>query len=164
MKFFLLFFLLFPFSCFAQAESFVVQITEISPKKIGNEEEWFEFRVSGNGLIDISGWKFGQGNSLKTLAEKIQQLQFSFSGTERNVFDNEPFAVKIDINRYVFPLHNSSEIYFTWSVSPVSLPDNGGELRILNVSDQVLDRIPFAAPKSGTSEGNLYADIGIDIR
>ncbi len=102
----------------------LICITEISPHKIGDQEEWFEIYTEQEDVI-IQNWKISNGKSVK----KFETIQ---KGTQEN--------------------------YFYFQPSPLSLPNDGGTIQILDESDQIIDEIIYPKTKSGTKNKIPYAE------
>lgn len=140
----------------ALASAQTVTITEIAPHKIEDEEEWFEFSVEADGLVDMSNWQVSNTKSTKTFFEKKGYLvipeTYTGSGTSYTgsglVADSSDLLVEI----------NGTAIFY-WTKSPVSLANGGGTVQILDGDKNLLDKISYPDTKSGTSSGEKYAEI-----
>lgn len=138
---------IFPiFLLHAQEENtnITVRITEISPQKMGAEEEWFEFTLQADAPIDISDWSVTNGTSTKTFLEKKSLL------ISENVTENEE-------GRLIFS--SEQEEYLFWSKSPVSLTNSGATIQIWDNHETLLDEITYSDTKKGTTDGELYAEV-----
>ncbi|MCF7917709.1 hypothetical protein K9L27_01735 [Candidatus Gracilibacteria bacterium] len=129
-----------------------MRITEISPRKIGIEEEWFEFTLQSDIPIDISNWKISNTKSTKTFLEKKDDLI-----TPIGITMYTGSGSTVDENQLVFLLPKST--YFTWRKSPISLTDSGGTIQILNADNEILDEISYPDTKIGTQDGEVYSEI-----
>ena len=131
--------ILIPCLCFAE-----VRITEISPATVGDEKEWFEFTVQSSEEVSLANWKISNGTTQKLFSDYADRLTLHSEGvlSEELVFTPE------------------GEIaYFSWTQSPLSLPNGGGTVQIMNDVDEVLDEVTYLDTKSGTSGGFPYAEI-----
>ena len=106
------------------ASCLLVCITEISPHKINDESEWFEFYTEQE-VSEIKNWKISNGKSMKNIIEVKQ-------GDDKNIF----YLQK----------------------SPLSLPNDGGVLQILDAEDQILDQVTYPKTKSGTRNKLPYIE------
>jgi len=83
----LFFYLLFSFKVFSQTP-LKVFITEIAPHKVEEEEEWFEFTIESDSVVDITDWKISNGkSSVRMFEDKKDALVLSqgaknIAGTE----------------------------------------------------------------------------------
>ncbi len=150
-----------------------VQITEISPHKIENEEEWFEFSVEGSQAIDISNWKISNGASVKKTFHSVKdqlhlgqggewlQGKSSFldsNGTIRNEWHYTGSGSSVTLSEDALILLPNPKAFLWWEKSPISLPNNGGTIQIVDEDDRILDEITYPEGSSGTRDGTTYAD------
>ncbi len=135
---FLLFVLLFNFTL---AQS--LQITEIQPHKINEEEEWFEFSVSEIDILDVSGWKISNGSTVKKFSDYAESL----------LFDSRAELV----GELTFNL--TERALFSWTKSPLNLANDGGIIQILDQNDQILIQSEYPKTKSGTFEGSSWSEV-----
>jgi hypothetical protein len=146
LKFYLLFLLI---GSFTYAQS--VTITEIAPHRIEDEDEWFEFVLRAEGLVDMKNWKVSNTKSTKTFSEKKDLLQvpqlYTGSGTSQVDEEND---LLVDV---------SGEAILYWIKSPVSLANGGGTIQVLDEENNILDEISYPETKSGTLDGEAYAEI-----
>lgn len=136
-----LFFLLLLSS--VQAQNF--QITEISPQKIGEAEEWFEFRVSDTTAIDLSDYQISNTkNAPKLFSDVVDRLIFGA-------------GVKAGETDLSFEIEDMG--YFYFSKSPVSLTNSGGEIQILDPTGAVLTTATYPDTKAGKTKDYAWAEI-----
>lgn len=129
------FILLIPFLTEAQT----IQITEIAPHTLANQPEWFEFSVTGIDLLDMNGWQLSNGKSTKDLSDftDLITLGDGVTGTD------DPLIFKLE-----------GVGYFSFSPSPISLPNGGGTVQILDAEDQILNTINY--PEASSSSTKNY--------
>lgn len=150
-----------------------VRITEISPHKVSDQDEWFEFSLSGTEAVDLTDWQVSNGKSTKTFGDKRDQLvlaqggqslagatvALSGSGTvlAGDAFSGSGSSVTLDEDRLIFLPENTA--WFFWKKSPVSLGNSGGTVRIIDEEGTVRDEIAYPKTKSGTRSGHKYAEV-----
>lgn len=126
-----------------QAQTF--QITEISPQKIGEAEEWFEFRVSDTATIDLGDYQISNTkNAPKSFIDVIDRL----------VFGEGVQAGETDLR---FEIEDVGYFYFT--KSPVSLANGGGNIQILDPSGTVLTEAIYPKTKAGKTKDYAWGEI-----
>ena len=106
-----------------------IRITEISPTAIG-EPEWFEVEMIADEGIDYANWTIRQGN---------QEVLFS-----NLTMKSEP---------------QETLIRFVGNPSPISLPDDGGTIEIVNENNEVLATAAWEKTKRGTKDGFAWGEI-----
>lgn len=126
------------------AQALEVQITEIAPHKVNEEEEWFEFVVSGVDEVDMTGWK-------------IQNAKGTTKAFE-DFLDRIELGTGITYEQDVWNIAGEKG-FVSWTKSPLSLPNDGGSIILLDENDVVLDSIAYPKTKSGTIGGVKYAEI-----
>jgi len=131
--------------------AFMVEITEISPHKIGTEEEWFEFLITpeeGGELIDMTNWEIrNEKGTIKYFKDFPDQIETVLQ--DRAPLLEEEFPFKISI---------SEPQFFAWKKSPLSLP-NGGATIVLQEEEVVFASQVYPKAKSGSKEGKSYAEV-----
>ena len=132
--------ILIPSFCLAQ-----VQITEISPTTVGEEKEWFEFTISTTEETNLSEWKISNGTTQKRFTDHVQKLTLHSGGTLDDTL--------------LFVPNEEEAAYFSWSPSPLSLPNGGGTLQLRNETDELLDEVVYPDTKSGTKSGFPYGEV-----
>ncbi len=132
--------ILFPCVCLAQE----VRITEISPLTIGEEKEWFEFTVTAQEPVDLANWKISNGSTQKVFSDYVDRLTLHSGGV---------------LNETMIFTPEEAPAFFSWTQSPLSLPNSGGTLQIVNERDEVLDEVMYPNTKSGTSGGVPYGEV-----
>ena len=119
-----------------------VQITEITPHTLAHQPEWFEFRVSGTDTVDMTDWHISNGkNKPKPLADFIETLA---AGEGASKTENE----------FIFDLNQTG--YFSFSPSPIGLPNNGGIIQILDPAGQILSALDY--PKAASRSTKNYEE------
>jgi hypothetical protein len=143
-----LFCTLFAFA-WADSTPVTVRVTEVSPQKIGDIEEWFEFSISGSGVVDIANWKVKSGSSTKAFIDFADRLVLP-SG----IFWHEQTdtTLKLDLGEF-------SSVILYWTKSPVSLSNSGATIEILDVEGEILDQVTYGNTPKGTIEGREYTTI-----
>ncbi len=168
-----IFFLTLVFTTLANAQTPKVKITEISSQTVGEMKEWFEFSIESERVEEITNWKVSNGGAPKTFWTARDSLRpemlfdretfstTSYSGTEfsGSGFSGSGKSVFEFADSLVFLPPPSGRAWFFWNKSPVSLRNDGGEISILNETDEVFDRADFPKLKAGTSQGAKYAEI-----
>ncbi len=126
-----------------------VWITEVQPFKVSEEEEWFEFLVEDEQLVDIENWKISNGSTQKIIGEVRDSLvykeseRFTGSGSTQDSLIFKP----------------NQKHYFTWNKSPVLLKNTGGTVQILNNNDELLSEFVYPKGKYGTRATYKYAEV-----
>ena len=116
-----------------------VQITEIAPHTLALEPEWFEFRVTGSAVIDMSGWHVSNGgDNPKNFSDFIAELTIG-EGVNQTEDD------------LVFEISESGG-YFSFLPSPIGLPNGGGTIQILDDSKAILTEANYAEAKSRSTK------------
>jgi hypothetical protein len=131
--------ILIPFLCFAQTT-----ITEISPATVGDVKEWFEFTVQSSEEVALANWKISNGTTHKLFSDYADRLTLHSDGV---------------LNEELVFTPDQEIAYFSWTQSPLSLPNGGGTVQILNGEDELLDAITYPNTKSGTKSGFPYAEV-----
>ncbi len=131
--------ILFPTLCLAQTT-----ITEISPATVGDEKEWFEFTVQSSEEVALANWKISNGTTQKLFSDYADRLTLHSGGV---------------LNEELLFTPDSEVAYFSWTQSPLSLPNGGGTVQIVNGDDELLDEVIYPDTKSGTSGGFPYAEV-----
>ncbi len=127
-----------------------VQITEIQPFKVGNEEEWFEFSVQSDEVIDISQWRISNGKTVKSIGAVRDKLVIPEKTT---LLTGSGFSAD---GLFLLPVEKT---FFTWIRSPVSLKNTGGSLKILDQLGAVLSSVTYPKGKSGTRKQYAYSEV-----
>lgn len=152
MRLLFLFFILFLGSKLALAEEAVVStedsglkvyITEISPHKVGNESEWFEFMIEYEGDLDLSNWSVGNDSENVKLFSDLPKIRFGH---------NVRF-----LEENVFAIDGSG--YFYWETSPISLPNDGGIIQLYDSNKNLLASVNYPITKSGKKKDYNWGEI-----
>lgn len=115
-----------------------VQITEIAPHTLALQPEWFEFRVSGLETIDMTDWHISNGeNKSKPFKDFMETLTAGEGATATD-------------NPFIF-LSNQTA-YFSFSPSPINLPNGGGTLQILAADAKILAELTYPKAKSRSTK------------
>jgi PKD repeat protein len=152
-------FLLSPALTLAQTPT----ITEISPRRVNSLEEWFEFSLQSESPVDITDWViFNDKSSRRVFGDFEDRLIIpnsleNLSGKTVIVDEDQNLSEDFPADRLIFWPRDLE--YFYWEKSPLSLPDGGGTIQILDDQGQILDEVIYPATKSGTVEGDKFAEI-----
>ncbi len=133
-----------------------VEISEIAPQKINEQEEWFEFSVETGDEVNMNDWAIqNEKGTTKLFRDFADQLQFDQNAKIQN-FSGSGSGGSIN-PILIFTILEKS--YFYWNKSPLSLPNNGGTIKIIDGVGYVLDEITYEKTKSGTSGGIKYTEV-----
>lgn len=105
-----------------------IRITELSPTAIG-EPEWFEVEMIADKEVDFTNWIIRRGN---------QKVPFSSLTIETGL--------------------EETPIRFLGDPSPISLPNDGGTLEIID-QEEVLTSVTWEKTKSGTKDTFSWGEI-----
>ncbi len=157
-----------PETTFQSAEPISVKISELSPISIG-EPEWFEVEILAINAIDLDKWKIKKGTSEILLSE----LTFanggqSLSGQSVTLLENGLVGHE-QLNGTDFTFTEDSQVWlsdnestplrFVGNPSPISLPDGGGALEILNEQNEVLSSATWGNTRNGVQDGFRWGEI-----
>ena len=131
--------ILIPCLCFAE-----VKITEISPSTIGDEKEWFEFTIASSEDVNLTNWKISNGTTQKLFSDYADRLTLHSGGV---------------LSEELLFTPDEAVAYFSWTQSPLSLPNGGGTVQIVNEDEEVLDEVTYPDTKSGKSGGFPYSEV-----
>ncbi len=121
-----------------------VQITEIQPHKIGNEEEWFEFSISDTSEINMSEWALESNSTKKLFLDHQEILEFSENAQK---IENLHFKII------------KSPAFFAWKKSPVGLPNEGGQITIKDEKQNILSSASYRKAKSGKTKEYEWSEV-----
>ena len=158
---------------FVSAKPTKVQISEISPVACG-EDEWIEFEIwAPTQAIDITNWKLRHGTSEKSFAHFMHLATFhsggiSLSKTETGLSESGTVGTKeiggsgnaFTEDQFVYLTESEEEpLRFSIIPSPLSLPDDGGSLEILDESGDIISSISWDESKSGEKDVIKWCEI-----
>ena len=155
------------------SQSFTTKISEIQPRDIGKTSEWFEFYIdTDEGVIDISDWGIDRGDgNIKLFKDYAEGLVFSGGGQRlsgETIYVTAAGSISFNAaagnqevvfedDQLIFLLEERG--WFYWQESPVSFPNTGGTIRILDGEENILDEAIYGKSKSGTRKGMKWAEV-----
>ncbi len=127
-----------------------VKITEVQPFTLGEEDEWFEFKISKIDFLDLSDWSISNGKTQK----KFKDIENLFIWNKNITQINDE---KNPENKLIFDIQKDG--YFSFTKSPMGLSDSGGEIKILNNEEVIVSQIIYPKLKKGTKNKKIYSEI-----
>ncbi len=121
-------------------------ISEISPTRIAEEDEWIEIVVEKESACNISSLFISNGNQEKPFDEIKETMQTKNITVHEDESGNQTLLTS-SINGLLW-----------WDKSPLSLPDNGATISIQEQTNRK-DTVTYPKTKSGTIQGNPYTEI-----
>lgn len=145
-----------------EASTFWIKITEVSPTKFGEEDEWFEFLVEADGFVDLSEVVFSRGKYQKKFLGFLPNLEWNENDfPDGNISGKSIRGQKIPEKKAIFLPQTATETpglfrgYFWTKKSPFSLPDSGGEIRVLHQGKD-LDTFSYPKTKKTTTSTEVW--------
>lgn len=156
----------------------LVKITEIAPIKIQDENEWLEFKIQSNEMVDLQNWKIQKNNNSPIPFSTIKdQLKFgvsvkkvenqsvflsgsgfvlSGSGFSESDASIENFSLQ-ENGLFFTATQTDNSMYFFIDDLPFSLTDNGATIKILDENDEILEKQTYEKAKSFTKNGQRFS-------
>ena len=154
-----------------------VQISEIAPEKIADEDEWLEFWMESENAVDFENWTLQNHSTQKTFSQSPETFfagagaiplagqTVEITGTGTYFYSGTGYSGSGDFFTFAedsmvfLPESESARAWFFWSTSPVSLRNAGTTLSLANEMGETLDEVAYPETKKGTTSGIEYAEI-----
>jgi hypothetical protein len=150
-----------------EPENFSLSVLKVAPATLGQTKEWLSLHIQSNHAVDLTDWSIRRGNTSKKISTLGTQLHLNETHfPHRNISGKTLDYIEYPPEKFILlPQKNSATIDWKYegiiwfSPSPISLPDSGGEIEILNGQNEIVSRFAYPKTKKGSRLGQKYAEI-----
>lgn len=146
---------------------FSITVLKAAPTSLGTTKEWFSLYIQSNSAIDLTDWSIRRGSHSKKISDILHHIHWNESHfPDGNLTSKLLDYIQYPADRFIlFPRKNNSNEAWLYegviylSPSPITLPDSGGIIEILDDQNEVVSSFVYPKTKKGTRSGQKYAEI-----